>query len=199
MKISIIWEEANRRQIYPIFADLKVKAARLRGPEGLFERFLKVIPEFIKKNFDSLGSRIGASWPPLSSDYAHWKKINYPGNQILVLSGHLRLASTIPNAPGNWVSWTGGVMLYGVDTSKFVGHYPKSHQFGASIPARTIVPREKKALHFFYKGQEVFAKKASPGPGRIPARPFMALAAEDINILRQIAIEYFKEKEKGQG
>jgi len=109
-----------------------------------------------------------------------------------VASGHMRMAATIPNAPGNWVSWLGNVMLYGLDPTKFKAGYPRFHQYGANIPARTIVPRDKKALRFFYKGQWVFAKKASPKGGRIPVRPFIGLASEDVGVLGDITREYFR-------
>lgn len=195
MKIRIDWAAGDQQKTERIFTDTEVKMKKLRGRGGLFERFLAVIPGFIKKNFESRGSRLGFSWAPLSSDYAHVKALKYPGNPILVASGHMRMAATIPNFPGNWVSWTGNVMLYGLDPTKFKAGYPRSHQFGATIPARTIVPRDKKALRFFYQGKWIITKKASPKGGRIPVRPFIGLALEDVSVLGDITREYFRRPE----
>ena len=193
MKIDFRWREGDQLKIKNLFLSLKA-IRRLRGREGLFVRFLRVLPDFIRKNFDSQGTRLGSFWPPLSPDYEHAKNLRYPGNQTLVASGHLRMAATIPNAPGNWIQWVGNVMTYGVDTTKFKGHYPASHQHGARIPAREIRAQRKKALHFWYKGKEVFCKTARPGPATIPMRVFMGLANEDIDQLAEITANYMTEQ-----
>lgn len=193
IKLDIRWREGDHQRIKNLFMEIQAMR-RLRGRDGLFARFLKVLPKFIKKNFDSEGARLGAPWAPLSPDYEQAKELRYPGNQILVASGHMRLAATIPNAPGNWIQWSGNVMTYGIDTSKFRGGYPASHQHGAMIPSREIHAQKAKALHFWYKGKEVFCKSARPGPGTIPMRPFMALAPEDLEELVEITANYMMEQ-----
>lgn len=137
MKINLTWRAGDIERVNTLFVDTQVKAKRLIGRDGLFARFLKVIPGFIKKNFDSEGTRLGMTWKPLTPAYARAKAIKYPGNPILVASGHLRLASTIPNVPGNFIHWSGNTMLYGVDHTKFKGLYPIFHQYGTSkMPPR---------------------------------------------------------------
>lgn len=157
MRINLVWRAGDIEKANAIFIDTQVKAKRLRGRGGLFEKWLAVIPGFIKKNFDSYGSRLGFSWRPLSPNYAKWKAIHYPGNPILVASGHMRMAATIPHMPGNWISWLGNVMLYGVDTSKFRATYPSFHQYGTT---------------------------------KMPERPYMGLATEDLEELTRIAAEH---------
>jgi phage gpG-like protein len=132
MKINLIWRAGDLEKVNTLFVDTQVKAKRLTGRGGLFDRFLQVIPDFIKKNFDSLGSRLGWTWQPLTPAYAKAKAIKYPGNPILVASGHLRLGATLLNAPGNFVYWSGNTMLYGVDPTQYRGSYPIYHQYGTS-------------------------------------------------------------------
>lgn len=192
-RLDLTWRERGQVVNYPILMDVDA-IRRLRGKGGLFERFLEVLPGFIKKNFETEGTRLGEQWQPLSSDYAQAKELKYPGNPTLVASGHMRMAATIPDIPGNWIQWTGNVMTYGIDITKFKGYYPASHQHGANIPAREIVPRQAKALHFFYKGKEVFAKRARPGRGRIPPRVFMGLAVDDLDELAKITANYMQEQ-----
>jgi phage gpG-like protein len=86
-------------------------------------------------------------------------------------------------------------MLYGIDPTKFKAGYPRFHQFGATIPPRFIEPTNAKALRFFYRGKWVFTKKASPKGGRIPVRPFIGLAPEDVERLGDITREYFRRPE----
>jgi phage gpG-like protein len=162
MKINLVWRAGDIERVNTLFVDTQVKAKRLRGRGGLFERFLMVIPDFIKKNFDSLGSRLGFSWRPLSPQYARWKAIHYPGNPILVASGHLRMAATIPNMPGNYIYWGANTMLYGIDRTKFKGSYPIFHQYGTT---------------------------------KMPERPFIGLANEDLEALIKITTDYMQPPE----
>ena len=51
--------------------------------------------------------------------------------------------------------------------------YAGVHQFGAVIPARTVRPRNARALRWFAGGRPVFAASARIPATRIPARPFL--------------------------
>lgn len=52
-------------------------------------------------------------------------------------------------------------------------HYWRIHEFGGKTRPHTIFPRNKKALHFFVKGNEVFATKVDHPGSLIPARPYV--------------------------
>ena len=41
------------------------------------------------EQFDSMGSRFGAPWPPLSLNYEMWKMRNYPGQPMMRLTGQM--------------------------------------------------------------------------------------------------------------
>lgn len=57
----------------------------------------KLAVEWIGRQFDSQGSfLLGHRWAPLSTEYAAWKTVNYPGKGILSAEGDLRRAATNP-------------------------------------------------------------------------------------------------------
>jgi phage gpG-like protein len=61
--------------------------------------------------------------------------------------------------------------------------YGKTWELGAHVPAYTIYPKNAKALHFTYHGQEVFAKKVNIPAHEIKPRPFLAPALQEMKPL----------------
>ena len=51
--------------------------------------------------------------------------------------------------------------------------YGKFWELGFTVPAYTIVPREKRALHFFIGSKEIFAKSVQMPARTVKARPFL--------------------------
>jgi len=69
--------------------------------------FSPVWPEihmyFLRANvehFESLGSRGGAQWTPLSAPYAKWKAKKYPGKPILVATERLKRSLSLAGQKG---------------------------------------------------------------------------------------------------
>ncbi|MGO4872748.1 MAG: phage virion morphogenesis protein [Roseiarcus sp.] len=58
----------------------------------------------------------------------------------------------------------------------------KVHQFGA-----TIVPKDARALHFMFGGEDVFAKKVT-----IPARPYLGVSAQNARDLEAAAAKFIE-------
>ena len=59
--------------------------------------------------------------------------------------------------------------------------YAATHEFGATIPARTIEPRNAKMLRWFdADGNPVFAKKVNIPSYEIKARPFIQPAIDEL-------------------
>lgn len=58
--------------------------------------------------------------------------------------------------------------------------YAAIHEFGGTIPARRVEPRNAKVLRWFGKrGKMFFSKGHEIGPVKIPARPYMEPALEE--------------------
>lgn len=57
--------------------------------------------------------------------------------------------------------------------------YAAIHEFGGTIPAKTIKPRNAKALRFYVKGEPVFAKVVNRPAVTIPERPYVQPALDD--------------------
>jgi hypothetical protein len=57
--------------------------------------------------------------------------------------------------------------------------YPAVHEFGATIPAQTVYPKNKRALSFFINGQRVTVKSVKIGERHIPARAPIQHGVED--------------------
>lgn len=72
--------------------------------------------------------------------------------------------------------------------------YAAIHEFGGTIPAAVIKPRNSQALRFFVGGQWVFAKSANRPAVTIPKRPYVKPAIEKKrdDIQRVIAKEITK-------
>ena len=60
--------------------------------------------------------------------------------------------------------------------------YAAVHEFGADMPARTITPRNAKALRWFdSSGNAIFAKRVEIPSFRVPARPYLQPAIDEIS------------------
>ena len=139
----------------------------------------------IKRNFLAQGRPIG--WKPLSAyTLAMRRKGKGTGSaQILRDTGTL-MNSINPGAIGS-ITKSG-------KTEAQVGtaiEYAGLMQYGGTgrIPARTIVPKKKKALRFMIGGKEVFARKVYQPEKvtQIPARKFLLFQdPEDIDRIQKI-------------
>lgn len=58
--------------------------------------------------------------------------------------------------------------------------YAAVHEFGHNFPARMVLPRFKKALHWVGSdGKDFFSRGHQIGPYRVPARPYIRPALEE--------------------
>lgn len=66
--------------------------------------------------------------------------------------------------------------------------YGRTWEYGAHVPEYIVRPVKAKALHFFFKGTEVFAKSARIPAHDIKARPFLSTALQDMKplIIREL-------------
>jgi hypothetical protein len=79
-------------------ADLRIKRVGLLLSD-LRSFWPLVVPIFIgwmRSQFASEGTFSGERWSPLSTPYATWKSIHYPGKPILQATGALRRAASMP-------------------------------------------------------------------------------------------------------
>ena len=140
---------------------------------------LKIIGQYmlgsIDRNFEMQGRP--SRWTPLApSTIAGRRNKNKKSIKILQDTGLLR-----------------GSITYKADKNTLaVGtnvHYAPYHQFGAKIPAMTIVPRRAKALRFMIGDKVVYATKVKQKAKIIPARPFLLFQEEDKEIIGDIFLD----------
>ena len=87
--------------------------------------------EMEARQFDSEGGYGGTPWAPLSKNYAAWKARNFPGNQILVLSGQLK--ESLIEGDADIIEAMHAFYGTRLPVASF-------HQFGTSrMPARPVV------------------------------------------------------------
>lgn len=88
LDIEIIGEEK-------VLEALGKLGAQLRDFRAIWPKVSSTFDEIERRQFDSLGSTgDSGSWTPLSTPYAKWKAVNYPGEPILHLTGNLRRSLT---------------------------------------------------------------------------------------------------------
>jgi phage gpG-like protein len=143
----------------------------------------------VMKNFEKQGTDV-KMWKELSPmTIAMRKKGKATGSpKILQNTGHLKM-SIFPKVGEDFAQ---------VGTTV---PYAKLMQMGGSIrvPERDIYPVKAQALHFTYKGKEVFAKSVhqKARTAKIPPRPFLFLRQEHKDIIVNIARRWFFEGQKG--
>lgn len=106
-----------------------------------FENFYK--NEQTKKFFDSKGKILGSKWQNLSPAYEKWKKKNYPGRPLLVLTGKMKEATM--GGAGWFSNKTKNKMSFGI---RGEAYYPV-HQYGSlkkKIPQRPFLFGANKEL-----------------------------------------------------
>ena len=104
----------------------------LRDWRGVWPEIQGYLLRASAEQFDSIGSRGGQQWRPLSPRYAKWKELNYPGQPILVRTGALRESLTRSGANGNVANFQPLFAEYGTSI-----RYAKFHQRGTRrMPAR---------------------------------------------------------------
>lgn len=90
--------------------------------------------EIERKQFESQGTYGAGGWVSLSPSYAEWKELNYPGRQILQLTGAL-MASLVGKTSDSIEEIEKLVMAIG---SKL--NYALFHQTGTGrMPARPVI------------------------------------------------------------
>ena len=106
------------------------------------------------------------------------KRAEMQGGKTLIDTARLARSITM-DAGTKSVSWGANVK------------YARIHQLGGTIPARTILPRRKRALRWIDpSGQVRFAKKARIPATQMPARPFLVIQDEDWRTFRRIFADY---------
>lgn len=96
--------------------------------EDIADDFLKLEAQ----QFASEGKTGSGGWPALSTKYASWKAINYPGAKILERDGWLRDSLTVRDAPFQVREITPTQATLGTDVP-----YGVYHQLGTrKMPAR---------------------------------------------------------------
>ena len=97
-------------------------------------------------------------------------------------------------------SITGKVEKKGTDIIGKVGtnvKYGRLWEKGGTIRAHRIEPVKAEALHFFYKGAEIFCKSANIPARKVKPRPFLAPVIKEktpaiMEMFRKVAIEGMK-------
>ena len=162
--LNIGYEAGNREQLTAIFFELDKKVRNLRP---LWRNYiLPLMPEIIWKNFETYGSRLGSPWPPLSPEYEKRKSRLYPGNPINIASGRMLTAATALNTPGNVVYW------------------PTSE--GGGNPSFMIYGIDKT------KFKNEYPKFIQDGTRKMPARPFIGLAKEDVEKITSLVLDWIQ-------
>ncbi len=119
------------------------------------------VERMVMRNFESKSRQAKLKWPPLSEKYLRrLSPRKKSGKKILVDTGRLKGSIFVETEPAK---------ARVVASTNLV--YSAIHQFGGSIPARTYITKT--------------GKKATLPPAKIPARPYLALIDEDIEILKK--------------
>lgn len=84
-----------------------------------------------------------------------------------------RLAGSIALA----VAQSGGAVTATIDSD---APYAAIHEYGGTIPAREILPRNARALAFPWRGRARFFKRVGLPPVRMPERSFMRSALAEM-------------------
>ena len=159
------YEAGGRERLNAVFFDLDNKVRNLRP---LWRNYiLPLMPEIIWKNFETYGARLGSPWPPLSPDYEKRKDRLYPGNPINVASGRMLTAATALNTPGNFVYWP-------------------TQEGGGGNPSFMIYGLDKT------KFRNEYPKFIQDGTSKMPARPFIGLAQEDIEKITSLVLDWMQ-------
>jgi len=101
---------------------------------------------------------------------------------VLLLEGYVKrnkLSGQVLNVQTGRLrsSITGQIYEYSDEIIGKVGtnvEYGRLWELGGVIPEHEVVPRRAQALHFFYKGAEVFCKRARIPARKVEPRPFLA-------------------------
>lgn len=83
---SILVDFGDTRETIVFFEDKESKLKDLREPLSRYGDYL--VEDHIVKQFRRQG--FPKKWAPLSEKYAAWKKRNFPGRRLLVLTGRMR-------------------------------------------------------------------------------------------------------------
>jgi phage gpG-like protein len=101
--------------------------------EPIFTDGLRLLESHLSHAFDAEGAQgRGGRWAPLSTKYAQKKAITFPGNQILVRTGAMRLSLTTMGHPGAIRQATASGLVFGSAVP-----WARFHQVGSSrLPKR---------------------------------------------------------------
>lgn len=132
--------------------------------------------ESVRENFE-VGGRYSSPGSLLGGNHK-WVKGKYGGS--LIKTGNLR--DSITSKSGDDFAQVGTNIAYA-----------KIHNFGATVAGKTIIPREKKALSFFWNGIRRIYAKVTTKTHEVPARPFMVIQPEDIESFKKTITEHLTE------
>lgn len=118
--------------------DVQVGLSRLEGAirdmRPAWDQVVQYLDAVETQAFSSEGgTTAGGKWAPLKEEYRRWKARNWPGRQILELTGRLK-DSVLGSTPDTVSSRTQTRLEYGTSVP-----YARYHQRGEGVPERAFL------------------------------------------------------------
>lgn len=127
--ISVQWD------IKATVEGLQALLSKLRDLTPAWRNLLVYLRGATRQTFESLGGRIGEGWQPLSTPYAQFKAVKWPGQPILRASDAMFRSLTVDGADGSVSDVTPQLLQYGTTTP-----YARYHQEGTPrMPKRKFL------------------------------------------------------------
>ena len=107
-----------------------------------FKDVVELFHKHEKRHFRTSGRSTGPKFVKLSKSYKEWKSRTYPGRQILVLRGALRLA-LIKGGSGTAgeAKITSDSLVVGLKAGTKVAVYGRAHSLGARLRTGGVLPK----------------------------------------------------------
>lgn len=138
----------------------------------------RLMMQGVRANIESEGARLGTPWPPLRpATIAARKERGQSKIHMLRDTGKLWQA----------IVSDAGTDYAAVGVGKNIP-YAAIHQFGGTIPQRTIKPKMKGGL--FWPGAKHPMKRVTIPQTTIPPRPYLALADDDLRRIREAIVKF---------
>lgn len=83
--------EKNRQQIEAIRQRFLKMVKKIENLQPVFEKFKPEYSAIVAQNFESRGKIMERQrWREFTPGYLNWKRVNYPGKQMLEITGNLK-------------------------------------------------------------------------------------------------------------
>jgi len=162
------WPIGERRAVRQV---LQVYDFGLKDLTPVWDKFIPNIRRRHSVTFRQMASPFGETWAPLSSAYAAWKAVHFPGKRILERTGALRRAASTKGAPGQFIKIDPLAFTFAVSRLSGAFDVGRIHQLGGSkMPRRTWLglklPDDLIALQAQIKGYLLRLKGKAVAIGR---------------------------------